>query len=382
MSASDYAPAETLAFADLAEQEGEPDMAIAALEQMLQRHPGHSEAEGRLSQLYAKVGNQVLAEQFGGDEPEEQPSRTHVWARVSAGMAYDTNPTNAESSETIRIFDALNRVFVNVASQNREPDLAATASVDLGVLHRMSPDTLLAAEVSVAAERYGKHEDLDTFSANVTVGPWLTIRDTLYLRPYVNAGGATLAGDLYYATLGGGAELRFEVSDSVSGWLDLSVLYLNYDGGVSSTFPINRLDNVRLELQAGLSGSTDGGLGYSVQTTLGISEADTTPESIAYAGLEGAVSYPISSFEQALGMPLTFQMGGSADWTLYRDADPVIDPNEARQDLWLGGNGALILGLTDTLDLTIGADYVRRFSNVAAFDSQNLRLFTRVGYSF
>ena len=158
--------------------------------------------------------------------------------------------------------------------------------------------------------------------------------------------------------------------------------YLDYDGGVATTFPINRLDNIRLQLEAGVYGQSQAGLGYSVQLTLGVSEADANPESIAYAGLEGAVSLPVPGAEGALGMPLTFQMGGSADWTLYREADPVIDPLKARQDLWLGGNGALILGMTDQLDLTIGADYVRRFSNVAAFDSQNLRLFTRVGYNF
>ena len=388
MLAEDYAPEPTLAFADKAEAAGETDMAIAALEKLLLRHPGTEPAHRRLARLYRSVGNDMLADmhqvQAGGveDQPAEGPS-TQVWGRATAGFAHDSNPTNAQSSETIRVLDAINNVFVNVASLDREPDTLVTATLDLGIMHQLSDEALLAAEISIEGERYSATDGLDNVTAELTIGPWLgTQADGIFLRPYARAGGSLLDGDLYYTSVSGGAELRLALDENLSARFDIELQYIDYDGGVSSVILVNRLDNLRLQATAGLYGQTESGFGYGIQASGGVSSAKAKPESVVFASLDLFASAQIAAFQRATGMPLTLQLGASADFTRYRSPDPVIDPFNARQDLWFGGNGALILGLTDQIDLTIGAEYVRRTSTIAAFESDNLRLLTRMGYSF
>lgn len=94
------------------------------------------------------------------------------------------------------------------------------------------------------------------------------------------------------------------------------------------------------------------------------------------------VSTPVPGAERFLGMPVLFRLGASADWFGYGDPNPAIDPTTTRRDFWVGGDGALVLGVTDDLDLTLGAQYIRRFSNLQVFDSQNVRVFAELGIGF
>ena len=385
MLAENYAPEPTLAFAEQAEAAGETDMAIAALENTLRRHPGTLAAHRRLARLYRSIGNDALADthQAQAGTAAQPTGATQVWGRATVGFAHDSNPTNAQSSETIRVLDAINNVFLNIPSLDREPDTLVTATLDLGLMHQLSEDALLAAELRVESERYASTDGLDNVTADLTVGPWLGSQaDGIFLRPYGRVGGALLDGDLYYATVSGGAELRLALDDNLSAQFDIELQYIDYDGGVTTVIPVNRLDNLRVEATAGLYGQTGGGFGYGIQASAGVSSAKAKPESVVFASLDLFASAQIAAFQRATNMPLTLQIGASADLTRYRAADPVIDPFRARQDIWLGGNGALILGVTDQIDLTIGADYVRRTSNIAAFESDNLRLLSRLGYSF
>ena len=104
MFADGFSPATALAFAERAVREGDPDSAIAALEQSLRQHESDPVLHQKLAELYRQIGNAEMAghhAKLSGSE-EHVPKLT-VWGRASVGFAHDSNPTAAESSSEVRI---------------------------------------------------------------------------------------------------------------------------------------------------------------------------------------------------------------------------------------------------------------------------------------
>lgn len=382
MQARDFAPEPTLAFAELAEQAGDPDAAIAALEQALLRVPGDDRLRARLADLYQAAGNDEMARHHGA-APERA---TQVWGRASLGAGHDSNPTGAENGAVSQVFDAVNNAFVQVAARPREPDALATFRLDLNATHRLSEEALLAAELRVTGERYKTQRELDNLSAGLVAGPWLgpgkTALGAIYIRPFATLGAGMLDGQPYYTQAGGGTEMRFELGADLSGSVALGISRTDYNGALLDNFPLNRFDNTAFTASSGLSGTGPLDLSWGAGIQAGVIAAKANPESYVYLGAYAGAAVPLAPVEDLTGLPVTLRLGGSLDHYRYRNIDPVVDPTRQREDFWAGGTGALTIGLIDTLDLTIGADYVRRFSNIAPFDNDNLRVYYELGYRF
>lgn len=385
MQARDFAPDAALRFADLAERAGDLNSAIAALEQALIRHPDDDRLRQRVAGFYRDIGNADMARHHDDTGAPEQP-RTRVWGRASIGAGYDTNPTAAEHNPNSRIFDALDGSFLTVLAQDREPDPVATFSLDLSATHRLSETALLTAEFQAEGERYKTLRELDNISARIAIGPWLGPGKTgpgeIFFRPFLTLSAGTLDGQPYHSGIGGGAQLRFGLGDELAGHASLSIVRTDYNADLRDGLQVNRFSNVAVSAATGLAGRgpLDSGWGFGVQ--LGAIDADAETESYLFLGFNADVSVPIPPLAHRLGVPVTLGLGGTVDHFAYLSVDPVVDPTQRRDDVWIGGAGSLEIGLTKKLDLTIGADYVRRFSNIAAFDSENLRIHYEIGYRF
>lgn len=387
MRADGFSPATALIFANLAEQRGDQDSAIAALEQSLLQHEADPELHQRLADLYGRVGNEAMASHHAQHAINTTiASAAQIWGRVSNGIARDSNPTAAESDSEIRLFDAASNTFQNVLAREREPDTLATVSLDLGGSYELSEAALLAADLSVSAEKYFSTEELDTVSGALTIGPWLTLNDGqqggTYLRPFVTGGTALLAGQHYYTTVGGGAEFRASLGDDQQLSLRASAQRTDYNGNVIQNFDANTLDHTSYSLSVGVFGNGPFDSTYSITSYAGLVDASSNSESYLFAGMAARANIPVPPVAEATGLPLSLQLGGSVDQFSYDAADPVIDPTQARQDLWLGADGALVLTVTDDVEIVFGAKYLRRMSNIAAFESDNLRIYTELGVNF
>lgn len=387
MQAQDYAPASALSFADLAEHRDDTDSAIAALEQSLLQHPDDTVLHERLGRLYARIGNDAMAAHHAAYVARQDVApRAEIWGRVGAGIARDTNPTAAETSAEIRLFDAASNTFQTIAARAREPDTLATVSLDLGASYQLTDTTVLAADLSVSGEKYFSVDGLDTVSTTLTIGPWLSLEDNTqqgaYLRPYVTGGTATLDGQHYYTSLGAGAEMRVELGGDQNLSLGLTLLQTDYSGSISPDFDANTLDNTALSFTASVFGNGPLQSTYSLTSYAGLVESSSRPESYLFAGLSASAQIPIQPFEQTTGMPLFLHLAGTVDQFSYDDADPILDPTRVRRDFWLGADGALVLSVSDAVDVLFGAKYLRRMSNFAVFESDNLRIYTELGVNF
>ena len=382
MIETDFAEAETFAFVDLAEAAGDADAAIAALDQLLIRNPGNSAAHLRIAELYDDAGNSALAEVHR--DLAGLPPRTQVWGRATVGIAHDTNPTTTASDALITVFDGANNTFVQVAGGDIRSDEATTVSLDLNLVHGLSEKALLAAEVFVSGENYSATAELDSITMQTTIGPWFSdpgIAEGARIRPFVTIGSGMLDSSPYYGSVSGGFNLDVPVGENGSLGLLADVTYTDFSGDISPNFNANTLDNVTLRMGGQFTGQT-AGLGYALYAYGSYAVAEADEESYIALRAGAFASAPLEFVESALGVPAAIRVGSTVDSFFYREPNAQFDPTSRRQDLWLGGQTALIFGVTEELDLTLGADYIRRFSNLDPFDSDGLRIYLEAGVNF
>lgn len=382
MIAQDFAPGPTFAFADQAEATGDPDAAIAAIEQLLVRYPDNLDAHARMARLYSTIGNEALADLHR--DLAGLPPATQVWGRATLGFAHETNPGATPLDGTIQLFDAATNTFVGVASGPERSDQLATFSLDLNLAHGLSDTALLAAEVYLEGEFFSAIEQLNSVLMQATVGPWISapaIAEGASLRPFATLGAGTLDSAPYYGAWGAGLALNLPVDATTALTLISDVTYSDYSGEISPSFDADTLDNLQIRA-GGQYGGSAAGIGFAVYAYGGYAFAESDAES--YASLRGGAiaSTPFASAQEMLGIPVTFRVGTTVDLFGYQAANVDIDPTEQRRDLWLGGDASLIFGVADDLDVRLGVDYVRRFSNVEVFDSQNFRVFFEAGVDF
>ena len=387
MQEDGFAHASALAFASIAEAAGDISAGIGALEQSLAQNGADTQLHARLADLYARIGNEGLAlhhADLAGTTIE--PERSQIWGRVGLGIAHDSNPTAAESNAEIRIFDAQSNSFLNFSARAEEPDTLATVSLDLGVDHRLSEEAILAAELSLRGEKYFDIDALDNLTGTFAIGPWLgpgeTLAGDVWVRPYASVSGAMLDGEHYYTSYGGGMDLRFSIGPEMQAAIGATVLRTDYNGRISPDFDTNTLDNTALLLSVGLSGEGPLDATYSVRASGTALEASRSSESYLHVGLDAGVSVPITAFGALTGVPLALRLGGSVDQFRYTNVDPEIDPTRRRSDLWFGGRSSLVLTVAEDVDLIFGADYLRQMSNIAAFETDNLRIYSELGVNF
>lgn len=382
MIAQDFAPDPTFAFADEASAAGDIDAAIGALEQLLVRYPDQRQAHARMARLYEASGNDALAKLHR--DLAGLPPRTLAWGRATMGIAHETNPGAAPIRGQVQLFDAGTDTFVRVPGGEAKAEQLATLSLDLNLVHGLSDTTLFAAEVYVDAETYAATEELNNLLLQATVGPWVALPaagEGASIRPFLTGGAGMLDSSPYYGSLGVGTALSLPISTTLAATFVSELTYTDYSGAISPSFDANTLDNLEVRAGAQLAGSA-GDVGFAIYTYGGYAAAAADSES--YASLRGGaiMSAPVPGLATLFGRPLFARLGTSIDWFAYQDPNLAIDPTQSRRDLWLGAEGALILGVTDTFDLTVGIDYTRRLSNLDIFDNHSMRVFLEAGVNF
>ena len=379
---AEFAAGPTLAFADAAEAAGDPDAAIAALEQLLVREPDNRDAHARIARLYEAVGNDALAEVHR--DRAGLPPKTQIWGRAVIGVAHQTNPTAVPGDASVPIFSAAQNTFVQIAAGQAREDQSGIVRLNVNLAHALGEDALLAAEIALATETYAATEQLNNLTVRGRIGPWLStpgLGEGASVRPFLTLGSGMLDSSPYFGQIGAGVVLNLPLDEDMTFSALADVRYTDFSGAISPSFDADTLDNLALRAGGRLSGST-GDFGYGIYAYGSYAAASADHESYAAVRAGANASVPVPSGERFLGIPVLFRLGASVDWFGYGDPNPAIDPNTTRRDVWIGGNGALVLGLTDKLDLSLGASYVRRFSNLQVFDSQNVRVFAEMGVGF
>lgn len=384
MRDSQFAPDEVFAFADLAAASGAPDLAISALEQMLIRRPDVVEAHLRLVPLYRDAGNldQAAAHARAAGLDAGNTGGVEVWGSVTLGAAYDTNPSAAPVSSAIRVI-APGDILVLVPSTGEDGDTLGTFDLALNLSVPLAEQALLAAEMQVSAEKFAAQEELDTLTAYGTIGPWIDAGTVgglpFFLHPHVSGGAALLAGAPYYWSAAAGLTARLALDDATALSASLTASRTDYFGDPVGLPNPDVFDTTATTLGLGVDGVLSGGTEYSVWAYGAIADARVASESYLYGSLNASMVTPLG---RVAGLPVSLLT--AADAAVYDYDAPVvlIDPNRDRFDVWIGGEAALIVDLTKAFSFSIGAEYLRRFSNLDPFDTQNLRVYGELGYSF
>lgn len=382
MIARDFAPEATFAFVEQAEAMGDPDAAIAALDQLLLRYPDNVQAHAKISALYAESGNEALADLHR--DMAGLPPRTQVWGRATIGVAHESNPSAAPSQGTVQIFDPASNNFIRVASGARRSDEALTTSLNLNLAHGLSDRALLAAELLLETETYSATEELNSVLMEFVVGPWISapsIGEGASVRPFMLIGSGMLDSSPYFGQIGAGLGVNVPLSPTLSFLVSGDVGYTDYSGEISPNFDANELDNLQPRLGGQVRGVVDD-IALAAYFFGGYAFAEADEESYASIRTGAFASTPVTWVDGLTDNPLIFNLGASLDWFAYQEPDPRIDPNEERRDLWIGTDAALTMVFDEGFDLTVGVDYIRRFSNTDVFDSESYRVYFEAGIDF
>jgi hypothetical protein len=114
---------------------------------------------------------------------------------------------------------------------------------------------------------------------------------------------------------------------------------------------------------------------------LGLEKKDADDDFRAYSRIQGDVRYDF-----LLGGGQYLRLASQIRYDDYDEADPLIDPDKTREDLWLRGRIAYGITLADLaglfgvtlptaardLDASLAVEYVKRYSNINNYEFSNL----------
>jgi tetratricopeptide (TPR) repeat protein len=214
-------------YAEAAEQSGDLEAAIGALERILVIEPDAPSVRLQIGELYLRLGSTAAARTFlepliaSGTTPEDVrtaalrdlraagggPSPHHLSVTVFAGAQWQTNPAAAPGSP-IFLLSGVPITVSNAAAKRSDSDVFAQAnaaySYDLASPFRDA----LVVDGTAYGSSYRRLHQLDTTLATVDAGPSLASERIGIaggaLRPYAIIGGARLGGAPYDETFGGG----------------------------------------------------------------------------------------------------------------------------------------------------------------------------------
>lgn len=380
---------------------GYTDEAIRVLASMTAKQDGLSRAELELAALYFASGDYEKARPHFVAAQNSPKATTELKERIAVyleaidnrlrtsvtmgtlvvGLGYQTN-ANAGSDD---FADTLNSG--QVAEQD---DFNLFAS--LGVAHNRKVGPSNRAIWETNAKVYGSFQlDVDQVSlgyAEVASGVKFGLANempmSLNLKPYVKLGYLFLEDSTFFIAPSAGAVMNATVG---SGVLGVGYEYTRQSYSDSDSHPRAEerdADDHEITISYALNATAQDSLSFALKANM----VDATTDFWTYDGYEAEVRYTRAFSETFVPgtLPGSLTLGLKYGTNEYDATDPavaaLVGSTAAREDDRLIVDASALLPLSDTMGISLAANYTDQSSNVALFDYDNLRVLAGVAIGF
>jgi hypothetical protein len=344
-----------LRFADAAEQRGDLEAAIGALERILVAHPDSAPIRLRLGQLYARLGSYTMARAYlaplaaAPNLPQEMQAQAqrlldevgglaspHQFSAVLfAGSQWQTDPGAAPGSPLFLLAGVPTLVPSSFA---KRPDNdvfgQATASYgyDLGTQYHDA----IEVDGSGYGSSFRRLHQLDTTLGEVTAGPRLGLGRVGdgggNVKPYVLLDGVRLGGATYSYAYGGGVDIQQSFGGA---WPRLEFDYESQQVGYHATanYPTapllaGRFDHYELDLTEPIGAFGSVGVG-AIDNRQGARFSGYANNDYA---LVATASAAYSTGPLSFGYPVVTSVTLARHYVTYDAPDPSVSPTLKRGD--------------------------------------------------
>ena len=352
------------AFADAAVAVGDLYGAISALERILLVDPDRPDIQLRLGELYRQVGAAELAQLHLGegitsrDIPEpirrqaeillestrdqlalaESPHR--FFGAINVGGRYETNANAGPDSNEIRVF-GFEGPFLSDEDKEKD-DFSALAVADLSYWYDFGtqPGDRLEADLLLLGTRYTDLSEVNTFLVDAELGPRFFlgeyIRDAgtqfLSVRPFATGGYFALDDDTYLKSYGGGLNTRMLVTPTVVVDTTFEAVRQDFDNTSKEPTASNQTGYYYTAVPSVIWAATPTTL-VTLEGLFGHRDSNEGFESFRELGVVlGATQFFQVPFQWVTDQPWSASLAGAYRNTQYSDPDPLIDPDEKRDD--------------------------------------------------
>ncbi len=385
------------AYAALSARLEDYEAAIATLERMLIFNADLPRVRLELGALYFRIGAYSVSKRYfdsvagQSDVPDEvrrriggyleridQRQRRHRFSgRVEVAGIADTNANLGPEDADILLLGLPSRLDGNDVEDGDVGGRLRLELVHTYDLGRTNND-VWRSEGSYLGRRYVEEDEGNLDSVFIRTGPELSLNSFAFgpkVRPFVDAEYVRAGDDSLYRGAGAGIQGRMTPLDSWSFFGELRGGYRDYitrddeDGAVflgrvgaawlpgRDTVVTATLTGQRDEADADFRRNTEGAarLSASYAYDPGFSFADDKWVISAYAGV---------------------------GYRLFDEADPVVSPTSAREDVEFRLGASHTFALQDGFYGTVGATALWRNSNLPNYDFENFGVSVAVGYRF
>lgn len=347
-------PNKTFRFAQAAIKAGDINGAIAALERMLLSNPGLSNIELELGVLYLRVGAVELASEFIDSAlraPEVPPwvreraqgllgqaerasSRHSFSTSLFLAAKHDSNANAAPAGRLVRI-----RGFDGLLDEDDTGRSDTSTEFALRVRHYYDLNSQAGHQLETSLGTYNRvYEDvseIDVNSFGITTGPRFYFGQVLNpswsVRPLVTFNQLYLDGDLYLRSTGLGINTRKSFSSQLLGELTLSGEDQRYENDEDTPNATDRSGKF-YELSGSLSYVVKPRWRVSTQLAFNQRDANEDFESLQRGSLRIASTYSYKAPWNLSASAWSFTAAAEIQEAEYDEADPLIDPDEERND--------------------------------------------------
>ncbi len=403
------------AFAEAAVAVGDLDGAIAALERILLVDPDRPDIKLRLGELYQRNGAPEIAQLYlageadivGGLEGRAVPPEIRDRARalveraereraalaphrftgsVFLGGRYETNANAGPSSNNIRVFGFEGPFLDN--KDTEQSDFSAVVSSDLHYAYDFGTQAghALEADLSLFGSRYAEESEVNTWLADLEVGPRFYIgpvgQPVASLRPFGEASYVALDDDNYLTAFGGGLNARLYPLPNLLVETTGRVVAQNFD---------DTKDQPTASNQTGTYGTIRPGVTWLVlpQTFLsfdglfGHNDADENFETFNEygAGVTATQLFPVP-FNWVTEQLWSVSVAGAYRRTVYDKPDPQVDPDHEQKDDRYDLSLSLSVPFTDHLNLNVIGLQTWNESNLPNDQFDNTSITVGASFSF
>ena len=344
-----------LRFARVAEQRGDLEAALGALERVLVNRPDMPDVRLKIGELYVHLGSYAMARAYleplatasdtplevrdaarqalGGANTRTSPHQFSV--TLFAGAQWQTDPGAAPGS-SVFLLSGVPTQLSSAASKRSDSDVFgqanATYSYDLGTPYH---DEIVVDGLGYGSSFRRLHQ-FDTDSGNVTAGPRLSTERVGIpggeVRPYALMGGIRLGGAPFDYTYGGGIDYGQKLGNSLPS-LDLDYEARQASYHATSNYPAARLLNGRLDHYGlrltealGPAALVEVGAAYNRQNTRfsGYSNDDMA--------IAATLSFGYHPGPLPFGYPCVTSIGVARHYIDYDAPDASVSPTIKRAD--------------------------------------------------
>lgn len=347
-------PGKTFRFAQAAIKAGDINGAIAALERMLLTNPGLSNIELELGVLYLRVGAVELASEFIDSAlraPEvppwvreraqgllgqaERASSRHSFATsMFVALKHDSNANAAPAGRLVKI-----RGFDGLLDEEDTGRSDTSTEFALRVRHYYDLNSQAGHQLETSLGTYNRiYEDvseIDVNSFGITTGPRFYFGEVLNpswsIRPLLVFNQLYLDGDLYLRSTGIGLNTRKSFSPQLLGEITLTGEDQRYKNDEENPTATDRSGQF-YEIEGSLSYVVTPQWRLSTQIAFNQRDANEDFESLQRGSLRVASTYSYKAPWGLANKTWSFTAAAEIQEAEYDEADPLIDPNEVRDD--------------------------------------------------